>query len=150
MRFVEELSTPPGDFDVDALRETVATDEVRLAVLFGSYATGDQGPLSDLDVGIAFDDNVPWARRLELLDALTVAITDATGIEAVDLVDLETLGPAVGYDALSTGTLVYGDPGEAVDLETAFLSRKLDFQPVKRRWDRALDARLRDGTYGRP
>lgn len=150
MRFVSSLAEPPKDLDLDALRDAVAVDEVALAVLFGSFAAGDQGPLSDLDVAVRFRDDVPRSRRLELLDDLTVAIVSATAIEAVDLVDLETVGPAVGYDALANGVLVYGDRSAAVDLETVLLLRTLDFQPVKRAWDRALDARLRNGSYGRP
>lgn len=150
MRFVSGLTEPPKDLEVDTLREAVAVDEVALAVLFGSFASGDQGPLSDLDIAIKFRDEVPRSRRLERLDGLTGAIVTATGIEAVDLVDLETVGPAVGYDALAHGVLLHGDRSDAIALETAFLLRKLDFQPVKRTWDQALDARLREGRYGRP
>lgn len=150
MRFVTGLTDLPADLDLDALREAVAIDEVELAVLFGSFAADDQGPLSDLDVAITFDDGVSRSRRFELLDALTVDIVTATAIEAVDLIDLDTVGPAIGYEALANGTLLYGDRSAAIDLETTFLLRKLDFQPVKRAWDRALEARLRDGRYGRP
>lgn len=149
MRFITGLSDPPADLDLDALRVAVAADEIALAVLFGSYAAGDQGPFSDLDVAVRFRPGVPRSRRLELLDALTVAIVETTGIEAVDLLDLDAVGPAVGYAALSTGTLVHGDRSAAIALETSFLLRKLDFQRVKQAWDRALDARLREGTYGR-
>lgn len=150
MRFVRGLSDPPADLDLARLQEAVAIDEVRLAVLFGSYATGDAGSLSDLDIGVWFRDETTRSRRIELLDEITVAIVDATGIEAVDLVDLEAVGPRIGYEALATGTLIHGDQSVADAIETTFLVRKLDFQPVKRAWDRALESRIRDGTYGRP
>lgn len=150
MRFVRGLSDPPANLDLAGLREAVAVDEVRLAVLFGSYAAGTAGSLSDLDVGLWFRDGTSRSRRIELLDELTVAIVDATAIEAVDLVDLEAVGPRIGYEALATGTLIHGDPTVAEAIETTLLVRKLDFQPVKRAWDRALDGRIRNGTYGRP
>lgn len=150
MRFVRGLSDPPANLDLSRLREAVAVDEVRLAVVFGSYAAGNAGTLSDLDVGVWFQDGITRSSRIDLLDELTVAITDATGMEAVDLVDLAVVGPRLGYEALATGTLIRGDPSMADALETRFLVRKLDFQPVKRAWDRALDARIKGGTYGRP
>lgn len=150
MRFVRGLTDPPETLDVESLRNAVAMDEVTLAVVFGSYAAGDPGPLSDLDVAVRFRSNLSRARRLELLDELTVAIVDATGNEAVDLIDLDSIGPRLGYEALAEGLLVHGDRTEAVELETKFLLRKLDLDPVKRAWDDALDARIRDGTYGRP
>lgn len=149
MRFVPTVTDPPEDLDLEALRSAVAVDEVELAVVFGSYGTGDQTELSDLDVAVRFRNDLSDPTRFALLDDLTVAITEATGFEAVDLVDLHSVGPRLGYDILSTGTIVHGDRSAAVDLETRFLLRKLDFQPVKRAWDEALDARIEDGTYGR-
>lgn len=149
MRYVRGIADPPTDLDFEALRAAVAVDAVTLAVVFGSYASGDQGPLSDLDVAVRFRDDVPRESRRQLLDELTVEIIDAAGIEAIDLLDLDTVGPRLGYEILSKGELVVGDAYEAVELETRFLLRKLDFQPVKRAWDDALDERIRDGTYGR-
>lgn len=150
MRDVRSITDPPADLDFGALRDAVAVDEVDLADVFGSSATGDQGPLSDLDVALLFREDVPKERRLELLDELTVAIIDATGIEAVDRLDLDTVGPRIGYEILAKGSVVVGDEQTATDLEVRFLVRKLDFQPVKRPWDDALDERIRNDTYGRP
>lgn len=150
MRFVPGIEDPPANLDLNAVRDAVAVDDVSLAVVFGSYAAGEAGPLSDLDVAVRFRDGVPRARRLDLLDELTVAVVDAAGVEAVDLLDLDAVGPMIGYEALANGVLVYGDRAEAVDLEAALLLRKLDFRPVKRAWDRALESRIRDGSYGRP
>lgn len=150
MRFVPAVTDPPEDLEFEALGEAVAVDAVALAVVFGSYAAGEPGRLSDLDVALQFSADVSLSSRLEHLDALTVAIIDRTGIEAVDVIDLDTVGPRLGYEALATGTLVTGDRSVAVDLETEYLVRWLDFKPVKRAWDAALDARIRDGSYGRP
>lgn len=149
MRFVSGLRDPPDNLDLDALRDAITIDEVEMAVLFGSFAAGTQGPLSDLDIAIKFHESVSRSRRFKLLDELTIEVVSVTSIEAVDVLDLDSVGPAIGYEALRSGTLLYGQQSEAIDLETAFLLRKLDFQPVKRAWDRALQARLRDGSYGR-
>lgn len=150
MRFVSGRAEPPEDVDIDRLREALAVEAVSFAVLFGSQATDDASPLSDLDVALRFKDEIPDARRFELLDELTVAVINATGIEAVDLIDLDAVGPRFGYEVLATGTLLFGDRSAAIELETELLLRTLDFQPVKRAWDEALEERIKGGTYGRP
>lgn len=81
---------------------------------------------------------------------MTVVIQQTTGIEAIDLVDLERAGPALGYEALARGTLLTGDRSEATELETRLLHRTLDFAPVKREWDAALSRRITEGEFGRP
>jgi predicted nucleotidyltransferase len=149
MRFVGQRGETPPGIDSDALRAALADYPLSLAVLFGSYATGSPHPLSDLDVAVRFEETVSQERQLRLLDEMMVAIQRATGIEAIDLVDLERVGPALGYEALARGTLLLGDRAEATDLETRFLHRTLDFAPVKREWDAALSRRITEGEFGR-
>jgi len=65
--------------------------------LFGSYVRGEQGRRSDLDVLVEFDD-----RPLSLLQfiALQHYLSDLLQVK-VDLVEKETLKPAVGRQILS-------------------------------------------------
>ena len=118
--------------------------------MFGSQATGDAGPLSDLDVAIEFNDDVTHDEKRRLLDELQVAVQDAAGIEAVDLVDLDTASPIIGYAALSRGRLVHGDLAAATDREVALMLRALDFQHVREEWGDALSERIREGRFARP
>lgn len=148
MRFVRVRGDPPDTLDVDAIREAVSVDGVALTVVFGSVARDDAGSLSDLDVAVRFETEVDPPERRRLLDELTVSIQASTGFEAVDLVDLDAVGPELGYEALARGVLVYGDMDDALDLEAKLLLEALDFQPVKRAWQEALDGRIRGGTFG--
>lgn len=140
-----------GDVEtlVATLQETFEPYPLDIALLFGSYARGAERTRSDLDIAVQFESGVPRERRFEVLDELPVAVTERTGIEAVDILDLEETGPRVGYEALSTGILVIGDESDAVTLEARFCCLKLDFEPVYREWQSALETRLEDGTYGR-
>lgn len=150
MRFVRALNTPPESLDIDALQEAVSRPEIELVVVFGSYARADAGELSDLDIAVRFERDIQGSRKRQLLDELVVDVQDATAFEAVDLVDLDSVGPELGYEALARGVLVYGDREAALDLEAELMLKALDLQPLKRRWRAALDKRLREGTFGRP
>lgn len=150
MRFVRRHGDAPDALDVDALAATLEEYPLSLAVLFGSRATGTAGEMSDLDVAVAFEEDVPEDRRFALLDEMTAEITSETGFEAVDLVDLSTVGPYPGYEIMSEGLLLLGDEDDAVELESKFLQLKLDFRPVKEEWQTALEERIEGGEYGRP
>ena len=106
--------------------------------------------MSDLDVAVQFDLDVDGPRKRRLLDELTVSIQQATGVEAVDLVDLDSVGPEFGYEVLARGVLVHGDPDVAIDLEGKLMVRAIDFEPVERNWQTALDERIREDRFGRP
>ena len=70
---------------------------VRALWLFGSYVRGEQRRRSDLDVLVEFDD-----RPLSLLQfiALQHYLSDLLQVK-VDLVEKETLKPAIGRHILS-------------------------------------------------
>lgn len=84
-----------------------------------------------------------------MLDRIKAAVIETTGRDAIDLVDLEAADPHLGYEALSTGELLVGDPDVATALEATYLMRKLDFDPIKVQWHHALDRRIEEGSFGR-
>lgn len=150
MRFVQQRGDTPAVVDEDALRACLEEYPLSLAVLFGSQADASAHDLSDLDVAVRFDDAVSDARTATLLDTLTASLTRATGFEAIDLVDLASVSPALGYEICSRGTLLIGDEADATEAEATFLLRRLDFEPVRDEWHEALRSRLERGAYGRP
>lgn len=150
MRHVRRLGDAPESLDRDALGRCLAEFPVSLAVLFGSWSRDRAGPLSDLDVAVAFETDVADDRKPRLLDELTAAVARATGFEAVDVVDLEAAPPAFGYEILSRGEVLFDEDDRATDMEARLLVRKLDFQHVRADWQSALSERIAGGEYGRP
>ncbi|MFB6228304.1 MAG: nucleotidyltransferase domain-containing protein [Halobacteriales archaeon] len=136
--------------DTETLIECLDPYPLELAVLFGSRATGETNRLSDLDLAVAFHADVPDPKRPEYLDEMVAELTRQTGIEAIDLVDLDRASPAMRYDILSKGELLIGEESALTERETEALLRKLDFQPVKSAWQDALRCRIEEGEYGRP
>lgn len=149
MRFVRELGATPKKVDLEQLRETVDSFPVRLVVVFGSIAVDEPTSLSDLDVAVQVESHISQSRKVSILGTLRSGISTTTGIDAVDLVDLDVVGPAIGYDVLANGVVVYGDRADAVALRSKFQLMKLDLQPVKREWDDALSRRIEEGSFAR-
>lgn len=97
---------------------------MRLAVLFGSQATGRANPDSDFDIGI-----VPIDPDLPLRDELTLAnaLSEVVGAE-VDLVRLDTDQPLLGREIARSGVcLVECEPGGFAAYRATAVSRWLDF-----------------------
>lgn len=149
MRYVSTPSGESSPVDRNDLRACLTTFPISVAVLFGSTATGTDTPLSDVDVAVVVDRSVD-RHRTRLLDEIRASLMETTGRDAIDLVDLDAVGPALGYEILSSGDLLLGNEDEVVELESRFLVRTLDFQPITERWQRSLDRRIETGDYGRP
>jgi predicted nucleotidyltransferase len=149
MRFVSEWSVPGDAVEPETLRTALESYPLEIAILFGSHASESVDHWSDLDLAVAFESAVSTDDRRRLLDEITVPVTDTTGFEAIDLVDLDAAGPHLGYEICSEGILVLGEEETATEWESQFLVKKIDFEPIKREWREAMDDRLESGEYGR-
>ena len=121
----------------DRLKAVLAEHPIRLGVLFGSQATGAAGRHSDIDVAVEFLPSVEdqFKTRLEL----GVDLSRALGTDDVDVIDLQTVRPAVGYSALDSGTVLVGDSERAEELRARF-ERKRDHPTSTERRERFDDA----------
>jgi predicted nucleotidyltransferase len=110
---------------LERLRFTLAGSTlVRLAVLFGSRASGTARPSSDFDVGI-----VPHDPRFSLRDelALSSALSGVVRGE-VDLVRLDRDDPLLGREvSLSCICLYEAEPGAFAAYRAAAASRWIEF-----------------------
>jgi hypothetical protein len=109
MRFVSTPSDSSDPIHPAELQSCLAGFPFDIAVRSGSAGTPDEHALSDLDIGIVLDATSD-ADRTSVLDRIRAALLETTGRDAIDLVDLETAGPHLGYEALSTGELLSGTP----------------------------------------
>lgn len=75
--------------------------EIRVAFIFGSFATNRQTPESDLDVAVAFEKPLAASDKISLIDALAIR----SG-RPVDLVDLQTASGTILREALTHGRLL--------------------------------------------
>jgi len=81
--------------------------ELSLIVLFGSAATGNTGPMSDVDVLVYAQKSLSLAKEGLLRSNLATALN--TKEDSIDLVFAHEASGALLSQALTHGKLLYGD-----------------------------------------
>jgi uncharacterized protein len=128
----------------DALRERIRSvlatgPRLRLAVLFGSRATGRAQRGSDFDVGIIPAD--PGLSLHEELD-LASALSGALGAE-VDVVRLDEDTPLLGAEVARDGVALMEEaPGTFAAYRAQAMSRWIDFEGITARYRQQMLRRL--------
>lgn len=131
-------SNPEGEFPIERVRSTLEEHPVRLAILFGSHATGRTHRDSDVDIAVELDGLQPGDDGFnEAFFGLIAALTRALGTDDVDVVDVHTLGPDFAAAVFEHGTLILGDEDRLEELRERLTSDRNDRSPAER-FDEAL------------
>ena len=87
-----------------ALEEVVAPYDVSAVYLFGSYARGEQGPMSDVDIRLECGDGVDFGDLLDIQEQLEARLG-----RSVELISnpLEFMRPAFRERVLRDEVLLY-------------------------------------------
>ncbi len=109
------------------LRALSAFPEIRLALLFGSRASGRPRADSDIDLAILADSPLAPERRACIIEALALA----TGCP-IDLVDLYHAPEPVLGEALK-GVRLLGNAAAHAQLVTRHVLNAADFLPLRER-----------------
>jgi predicted nucleotidyltransferase len=125
---------------LDRLRaRAAALPEVRLAVLFGSVARGQERKGSDVDLGLLVDPDTPDARLRALIE-----LERAAGRE-VDLVFLDEAPPLLRFEISRDGVLLRErDEGLWTDFRVKAMLDWWDWAPYAKRIEDASIRRLRE------
>ena len=101
--------------------------ELRLAILFGSQASGGATRDSDIDVAVLADSPLPAEFKVALMQQIALECG-----RPVDLVDLHTAGEPVLGQVLK-GKRLLGSDASYARLLTRHLLDAADFLPLQRR-----------------
>ncbi len=102
-----------------------AGPELRLAVLFGSRATGRANPNSDVDVALLFAHEVTLSEELDLQIALERAVGTS-----VDLVRLDEASTLVRWQVAVSGVPIVARDHEWPRFRARAASEYADFRPA--------------------
>lgn len=132
------------------LSNALDREGVVAAMLIGSQARGNPGPLSDVDIGIWHDPGLDARGRFDLQLDLAGEITSLLGTDEVDLVLLNNAPPLMRHRAIREGKrLVERDHDERVRLETRAILDYLDTAPLRMELGRGVRRRMKEGRFGR-
>jgi predicted nucleotidyltransferase len=105
-------------------------DGICLAYLFGSQASGKTGPMSDIDLGILFSDQVDIQQVSSLIAHL---ISKELHGKSVDIVSLNNAPVELTYAVIAQGFCIFRvSEAERVEFEAQVLSKYGDYLPVLR------------------
>jgi len=139
---------------LDDLRGVLQEHPVRLAILFGSHATGETHATSDIDLAVEFDDHRPSDSSYnDVFLGLSADLSETLETDDVDLVDLHAVPPALASAIFETGVLLAGDHERAATLRRELTASESETRSPRERLDAALgriDAHLDDGGTGVP
>ena len=122
------------------LKQALAAEpSLRLALVFGSVASGSATPDSDIDVAVLCDQSLSPGDKMRLIEV----ITQASG-RAVDLIDLSTAGQPLLGQILRDGQRIVGSSAALAQLATRNALDAQDFLPYVQR----LLARRRQAWIG--
>ena len=134
---------------LDKLQYLLQTyDFIDFALLFGSFANGRAGPLSDIDVAIHTREKIDLLEQGRMIAALE----EATGrkVDLILLQDLYKIRPRLAYNIVSNHKLLLCKSHKAyVDFKTNTYKYYFDMQPLYKMLDEALLKRIDNGTFGK-
>lgn len=125
-------------------------EEIRLAYLFGSQASGRVGPLSDIDVAVLVDPKLTERDRHSAVKQAFVKLVRALHTDEIDLVDLGKAPPSLINSIVSKGKIILDrDPSLRIRFVRDSILNYLDTKPLREELSRGLTNRLKEGTFGR-
>lgn len=138
------LAMPAVGIIQQALAQVLPRYPVALAYLFGSAATGQTTPFSDVDIGLVLEAEVEISSRLhlelEVEDELALCGVRQADVRVINDAPLELRGEVV-----TDGRLLYARDDETrIEFETRTRLEYFDFQPVAAALRQALFEHVRE------
>ncbi len=112
-------------FDIDILKLILEQQQdIKLAIVFGSMATGKYSRTSDIDIAVKKEQQLSTNDKIHLIEI----ITQTTG-RAVDLIDLSTVGEPLLGQILKQAIRVIGSDKDYAELALQHIYAQADFVP---------------------
>jgi predicted nucleotidyltransferase len=124
---------------VEDLQQLFAQQQVRLAICFGSYATGETHAKSDIDIAVELDRLEPGDKGYnDRFFEIYAAVSNLLGTDDVDLIDMHSVSGSLARAIFTNGTLIYGEPDRVEHLREQLVPSE-DERPPRERLDAAIE-----------
>lgn len=112
------------------IKKVLEKNSVIFAYLFGSYATGIRGKLSDVDIAVFLDKKLSAKERFDRKLKIMSDISALLRKDEIDVVILNSAYPLLEHRIIKQGTLIFSsDEKERIEYESKAIMRYLDFKP---------------------
>lgn len=106
MREISEATVP--SLDVDMIVSVLAESPVTVAVLYGSHARDEAIDRSDIDLAVAFEEELSSIDRTRARLALIERLSVELETDDIDVVPLSRAPPALLREVRADGIVLYG------------------------------------------
>lgn len=139
----------PQEFE--QLHAVFQRHNVALAYVFGSVARGTEGPLSDIDIGVLFNANVPKELQSEQEFSLANTIGQTLKRERIDIVNLEKVrSPVLKHRAVFFGHPIFAaDDRLRVRFEKQVLEAYEDTKHLRHIAHATMRRHVKEKTFGK-
>ena len=115
----------------DTIRTILRANGALIGYVFGSYARGTAGTLSDLDLGVVFPDSLSFEIQENQIERMRYSLEKTYGRDLVDIINIGKIkNPLLRYlIVLGEGILLYDDN---VSIRNQIAARSLrDFEDTQ-------------------
>ena len=134
----------------ERLAKALDREGVVAAMLIGSQARGNPGPLSDVDIAYWHDPELDREASWKLRLALLGAAEETLRTDQIDLVPLNEVPTLMQQRSIRDAVLlVERDHDERIRLETRAILDYLDTQPLRDAVREGVRRRIQEGRFGR-
>ncbi len=132
---------------IDRIKAFFAHSDYPFVLLFGSYSSGNAHEMSDIDIGLFYENGVDY-KDLGYQTAMLEAKIGKK-VDMIALNDIYKKDPLFGFEILQNHTpLLVRDEEAYVAFKTSCQLYYLDHKPLIEMQERALAKRIEEGKIG--
>lgn len=132
------------------LREIFKSQEGLIAAyLFGSYAKGTPGPLSDIDIAYLLNESMYKEKAEELGASLYLSVSSCLQTDEISFICLNEAPLSARYAVISTGKVLFSsDDSQRVEFEERTLKMYIDTQHIRQEYFDYLFKKIKEDNFG--
>lgn len=121
---------------------------VLFAYLFGSQATGNVTPMSDVDIAVYFDEHLSSTEQFRLRLQLIGVLGEVLQRNDVEVAVLNDEAIVLHYEVVNTGKLIFSRSDEVqIEFFVRSIREYFDTEPLRAFFREKMKQQIREGTF---